>query len=504
MGPWCFTLYSAIRRNGLVFKDRIALIAGQQRVTHREVLSAVDSLASGLASAGLRPGDRIGVLAKNCLEFVYLYGAASKLGAIMLPINWRLNPEEIQYIISDGAPSALFVDPEFQETVKSLVKDASFAKLCFTTGKAQGSFRAFGDALRENGADQYPYVKGDDGFVIIHTAAVQGRPRGALLTHQGPLLAAMQMVYRWGLTPTDVNISMLPLFHIAAINLVLCALLSGGVNIIMSGFDLNAAFEHMRKDNVTFFGTFPPMLKSLLDKAEETGQSLSGIRHVVGLEQADTVKRFEELSGGTFWTVYGQSETSGFLTMGKYFERTGSTGTPLQLAEVEICDQDGNTLRPGTSGEIVARGPLVFRGYWNLEKETEYTFRGGWHHTGDRGRLDEDGYLWFEGRLPEKELIKPGGENVYPAEVEKVILEHEAVKEVVVIGVPDPEWGEAIKAVCVLEGGKSLSETDLIAFVAARIARYKKPKHVRFVSQFPKSADGSIDRQKVRADHGTT
>jgi acyl-CoA synthetase (AMP-forming)/AMP-acid ligase II len=208
------------------------------------------------------------------------------------------------------------------------------------------------------------------------------------------------------------------------------------------------------------------------------------------------------MSGATFWAAYGQSETSGLISFAPYFERPGSAGMPIFMAEIEIVDDYGNVLIAGTSGEIVVRGPMVFKGYWNLEKENEYAFRDGWHHTGDNGYLDKDGYLWYVGRKAEKELIKPGGENVYPAEVEKVLLEHPLVEEALVIGVPDKQWGEAIKAICVLKQGESLAEKDLIEFVATRIARYKKPKYVVFVPRLPKDESGLNDRQKIKAEYG--
>jgi long-chain acyl-CoA synthetase len=240
------------------------------------------------------------------------------------------------------------------------------------------------------------------------------------------------------------------------------------------------------------------MLTTLLDRNEELKLDISSLRILGGLDSPETVKRYEELSGGVYWTAYGQSETTGFVALAPYFEKPGSAGLPAYMADVEIVDPQGEFVEPGAPGEIVVRGPMVFKGYWNLDKDNEYTFRDGWHHTGDMGRFDEDGYLWYAGRMPEKELIKPGGENVYPSEVEKVILEHPAVMEAAVIGVPDKQWGEAIKAVCVLKQGESLEESELIEFVAARIARFKKPKHVVFVSELPKAGDGSIDRAKVK------
>jgi long-chain acyl-CoA synthetase len=183
-------------------------------------------------------------------------------------------------------------------------------------------------------------------------------------------------------------------------------------------------------------------------------------------------------------------------------ERPGSAGKPGPLVDLKIVDDVDREVPPGQVGEIVVRGPLVFQGYWKEEELTKYTFREGWHHTGDRGRLDEDGYLWFAGRKAEKELIKPGGENVYPVEVEKVILEHPGVHEVSVIGVLDPKFWEGIKAVCVLKGKVKVTEQELIDFVGGRIARYKKPGYVTFVDSLPKKEDGSIDRDKVKALYG--
>jgi len=277
---------------------------------------------------------------------------------------------------------------------------------------------------------------------------------------------------------------------------------AGGVNIILPKFDPDLALKHIEEDKVTIFGEFPPMLTTLLDRAQDNNRDISSLRVVTGLDHPETVKRFEEMTNATFWAMYGQSETSGFVSFSPYFERPGSAGMPSLMTEMEIVDDSGNVVETGKPGEIVVRGPLVFKGYWNLDKDNEYTFRDGWHHTGDMGRLDADGYLWYVGRKSEKELIKPGGENVYPAEVEKVILEHPVVEEVSVIGVQDQHWGEAIKAVCVLKRGETLKETEMIEFVAARIARYKKPKYVVFVPSLPKTEDGSIDRDKVKAEYG--
>jgi len=496
------SIYSIIKRNARLRKERTALISGPAAVSYHELLGKVDSLATGLQARGLKSGERIGVLAKNSLEYVYLYGAAARIGAILLPINWRLSYEEVKYVLSDGSPAVLFADPEFQDKAGPLISGVDSPITCFSTGDPYGDFRAFSELMEEGEATPVAKVGSDDRCVIIHTAAVQGRPRGAILTHRGVLLTSLELMYLWNLSPKDVNISMLPLFHIAGILQIVSVMMAGGCSIVLPGFDADIAVKCIEEHHVTVFFEFPPMLQSLLDKAQEDSRDLSCLRHVLGLDHPDTVKRFQDITGATFWAIYGQSETSGLTTAAPYFEKAGSAGVPLRLAEVEVVDDSGAILEPGRSGEIVVRGPQVFAGYWNLEEDTRYTLRDGWHHTGDMGRIDEQGYLWFEGRAPEKELIKPGGENVYPFEVENVILQHPKVKEVAVIGVPDPEWGEAIKAICALTPGSSLPEAELIQFVAGRIARFKKPKHVVYVDELPKTGDGRIDRGKIKTDHG--
>jgi len=258
----------------------------------------------------------------------------------------------------------------------------------------------------------------------------------------------------------------------------------------------------MEQERITTIGEFPPMLDLLLKKMDEKNYDVSSLKNIFGIDHPLNIEKMKKRSKAEFWIGFGQAETTGMVTLGPYSERPGSAGKEGPLVEVKLVDDNENEVAVGMPGEICVRGPLVFLGYWNREEDNRYTFRHGWHHTGDIGRLDEEGFLWYVQRKGEKELIKPGGENVYPVEVEKVILEHPQVVEVSVIGVRDPEWGEAIKAVCVLRPQSTLSKQELIDFVAARIARYKKPKYVEFASGLPKAADGSIDRQKVKAEYG--
>jgi long-chain acyl-CoA synthetase len=221
----------------------------------------------------------------------------------------------------------------------------------------------------------------------------------------------------------------------------------------------------------------------------------------MGLDSPDTIERYQKVTGGSFFNMYGQTETSCLASMGRYNDRPGSAGRPIPLGLVELVDEVDQPVPAGQVGEITLKGPMVFKGYWRLDADNAHTFRNGRHHTGDLGRFDEDGFLWYAGRKPEKELIKPGGENVYPAEVEKVILGHPAVARTMVFGVPDPKWKEGIKAVCVLKSGRQLSSPELIEFVGSRIARYKKPQYVQFVESLPEK-NGTIDREAVKVLYG--
>jgi long-chain acyl-CoA synthetase len=220
------------------------------------------------------------------------------------------------------------------------------------------------------------------------------------------------------------------------------------------------------------------------------------------MDSPDNILAFSKVApDAMIGTAFAQTEAMG-VTGGLAQERPGSAGRPTIISKVRLFDDYDREVPVGTPGEICVRSPSVFLGYWGLDDDNAYTFRNGWHHTGDVGRFDEDGFLWYVKRKAEKELIKPGGENVYPAEVEKVILEHEKVTEVSVIGVKDEKWGEAIKAVCVLKPGESLDPKELSEFVGSKIARYKKPQYVDFVDSLPKAEDGEIDRDQVKKDHG--
>lgn len=504
MALYDFTVYNVVRRNARCFPDRPAWleVSDGREITFCRFKDMVDHLAKGLQDEGLKKGDRIGILGKNSLEYFLLYGAASALGLIVIAINWRLSADEAENNLVDGAPRLVFADPEFQGLIEQLKAKLTSVEKYYNLSGKQGSSEDF-NRLLDNDADfEMEDVATDDGIVIIHTAAVAGKPRGALVSYSNILAASIQFNYIFKVYAEDVHLNILPLFHVGGLFIAMTAFHAGAVNINVSKFDADQAVDLIQEKKVTMLFDFAPILASILDSQKKTGKNIKTLRMVAGLDSPETIERYQRETGGDFFVVYGQTEVSALVTISPYNEKPGSAGRPLPLADVRLFDDYDKEVEVGQIGEIVVRGPMVFKGYWNLPEETAYTFREGWHHTGDQGRFDEDGFLWYAGRKAEKELIKPGGENVYPAEVEKVILENPAVVRTVVFGVPDPKWKEAIKAVCELKEGSSLAPQELIDFVGERIARYKKPQYVEFVKDLPLLDDGSIDRLKVKEMYG--
>jgi acyl-CoA synthetase (AMP-forming)/AMP-acid ligase II len=506
MGLRDFTLFDIVARNARLYPDRLAFAFEDQRITHAAYLARVERLAAGLVDAGIQPGDRIGILSQNNLEFVDVYGAAARLGAILVPINWRLSAEEIAHATADAAPRIVIADAGNQAVLQGAQPKLPTVERWYGIGGSAAPFAPYTQLLEvgaESSRATAPYSDADTGLVMIHTAAVAGRPRGALLSHANLIASSAQLLHYWSLTPDDVNLGVLPLFHVAGLGMLLAGQYAGGATIVMQKFDAGAALDVIHRERTTMLAEFPPILTTLLDAAEISPTELASLRIVTGLDGPDTIARFERLCPqARFWSVFGQTETSGFVTMGRFRDKPGAAGKPTFLANVAVLDDADQPVATGEIGEIAVRGPTVFKGYWNCDADNAFTFRNDWHHTGDQGAFDAEGYLWYKGRSPAKELIKPGGENVYPAEVEREIAAHPAIAEVVVLGVPDAQWGEAIKAVCTCKAGQTATAQQIVDFVGGRIARYKRPKHVEFIDAMPKTAAGAIDRAKVKETHG--
>jgi acyl-CoA synthetase (AMP-forming)/AMP-acid ligase II len=495
-----FTLGDVYRRNALRFPDRAAFVIKGRRITHSDYLYRIQRLAAGLAERGVSSGDRVGIVSQNCLEMIELIGATALLGAILLPVNYRLQPDEIAYVLADGSPVIVVAGEDYHDTIVGLRQSLPTVEHYFAIGQESPYLTPFAQLSTNNTLLPFSAIDANDGFVIIHTASVGGRPRGALLSQMNLLTAHSSLIDIWQLTEQDVSLGVLPLFHVAGLGLMLATQQAGGTSVIATKFDAAEAIRDIVAEKITIMSEFAPMLGSILDLA--TPGQLSSLRAVTGLDSSETIERFErECPGAVFWVTFGQSETSGLATLSRYRDRPKSAGRPMFWRSLAIVDSEDSLKQTGEAGEIVVCGPTVFLGYWGLATDTDYTLRNGWHHTGDIGYLDADGYLFYVGRMPEKQLIKTGGENVYPAEVENAIRKHPAIADVVVIGVPDPQWGESVKAICVLHPSMEATPEEIIAFAGDLIARYKRPKIVTFVENIPKNSAGRIDGASTTSTH---
>jgi acyl-CoA synthetase (AMP-forming)/AMP-acid ligase II len=498
-----FTVYDMIARGALVHGDAPAVILPDRAVSFREFQRRVDALSAGLAALGVAKGDRICILAQNDIAYLDLYGACARQGVIVYPINWRLTAPEVERVIERARPTMMVVDASTVGAAEEWPSSKSSVPHWYQLGAlASAGFLPFDGLYR--GAPVAPPVRvsPDDPFAVISTAAVDVIPRGATLTHANVIMANLTIMAGLGVGPSDRYLLALPLFHVTALGNALAQMHAGGANVLVSRFDPDEAVRLIDQHRITHVSDFPPVLATLLDAAAKAGTRLPSLTRVSGLDSPQTVERLHGETGAEFWTGFGQSETTGFVSLQRVQDKRGAAGKPVPVCQVKLVDEYDREVPVGTAGEIVVRGPLVFQGYWDQPDVTAFTLRGGWHHTGDVGRFDADGYLYYVGRKPEKELIKPGGENVYPAEVETVIMQMEGVSGVCVYGIPDARWGEAIKAVVEVKPAGRYAPQEVSDFVASKIARFKRPHVVAFTDALPRGADGAVDREAVKVAWG--
>jgi len=502
MGLRSFSIYDYIQYNASNAGSSPAIISASKTLTHGQYLEQVDRLASGLREKGINKGDRICILAQNSTEYLVLYGACAKIGALAYPINWRLSAAEVHRVINLADPKMLVVGAGHLPQLEESDIDKVQVRAIIDPGVAEG-FVPLSD-FYQTPDNKVIEVGSDDPFVVISTAAVAGTPRGAVLTHGNLIIAGFLLANVLGLSSKDCHLAALPLFHITGLGLTMAMIQVGGKNVVMETFDPANAAQMMDEHNVSLIADFPPILSMLLDARQAAGAKWDQLKYVVGLDAPDTIRRLYAETTAKFWTGFGQSETSGLVTLVRVDTKPGSTGKPIPLTRVRCVNESGEDVLIGETGEIAVQGPVVFSGYWKDPDATTYTFRNGWHHTGDLGKFDVEGYLYYAGRKPEKELIKSGGENVYPAEVEQVLQELPQVAAACVIGIKDEKWGEAVKAVIELLPGKTLNADQVRAAVTEQIASYKKPRYVEFVDALPRTPNGEIDRKAVKESHGTT
>ena len=474
------TLIDLLAHNAESHGDRAAVMLDGQTHAHATLYQAAQQQAAALAAIGVKQGDRILVLAGNRAEVLVLLGAVAWLGAMLVPLNLRLSPSEMVQQSRDAAPLVAVVDAGCEALWRAAWPDGmpGVAKVVLEASTGPGLVCAGPPAAAPAPRRDAPGLA----VIMLYTAAVEGHARGAVLAQSQLTASAHQLARIWSLGVDDRWLGVLPLFHAAGIGLAVALLGAGGACVLLPRFDAAAAVAAVEQHHVTVCATFAPMLGTMLDAAQASGTYLASLRINMGLEPANVLDRLATLCPATaFWSAYGQAEVSSMVCLGLHRERPGAAGRAVAPSQVRVQDAMGNPVGQGVEGEIAVCGPTVFLGYWDAEKQRPLKPTDPWHRTGDLGRIDADGWLWFTGRAAHKQLIKTGGENVYPTEIEQVLLEHPAVAEALVFGKPDERWGEAVHAVCALKPGAEVSEAELVGFVEQRLARYKRPQGLRFM-----------------------
>lgn len=506
------TLDALFRRSIRVFGDRVAVTsdqAGEGPWTYRELGERAERLAAGLAASGLRRGDRVAVLAETRPEWVELYVALARLGVAAVTLNVRLHPDELVHCIAKAAPLALVTSGPLAGSATA-IRDRCPSVTEWYCLDQQDGFTPYADLLETGAPVPEPTAGPGDLHNVLYTSGTTGLPKGAMITQQAAAVRALRLAQWFALTPDDGFIGWLPLFHCGGDESLYGTLLTGGRFAALRRPDPVRILDLVERDRLSWTLLLPGVITDVL-AADPGERDLSSWRFAIGYANMmpGVVAQLTARYGIAFCDAFGQTETSYVLAHG--FSGPGETPhlrkTPTPLVEIRLVDPEGggtDEVPVGVPGECVVRGPGVMSGYLDDPDATAAAFDGGWLHTGDVLVRNDDGTLEFVDRT--KYLIKTGGENVYPAEVEHAIAGHPGVQEVCAHGVPDPRWGETVKVVVVrAPGTEPVTADEIVARCRERLASYKRPHYVEFLTadELPRSTTGKLQRH-VLAGRGAT
>lgn len=484
---------------------RLALSTGERELTYADLHERVQRAAGALRAEGVERGTVVGVLLQNCLEFLETMLATAHLGGIFMPLNWRLAPAELTYIVDHAGAEIILTQPDLQARLDELRAVGRPIRSWLTVGGPDGRWRPYSELV----ADATPVresveVDGDDTMRLMYTSGTTSRPKGVMLTYANLYWKCIAQAIELEMTHEDRGVACGPLYHVGALDMTTTNMLYvGGSTHILPSFDPAALVDAIESRRVTNVWLAPAMVNMLMASGATEGRDVSSLRLLLdGGEKMPLplIQRIlDTFPGIWFCDGYGMTETvSGdtYLDKGRMLDKLGSVGKPIPHTKVRIVDPDDRPLPPNEIGQILIKGPKVCKGYWRDEQTTAEALRGGWLHSGDLGYLDEDGFLFIVDRL--KDMIISGGENVASLEVERVLYEHPDVLEAAVVGSPHPTWNEVPVAYVVPRAGASVDANGLDEFCRGRLAGYKTPKGFRFVDALPRNPSGKVLKRELR------
>lgn len=505
-----------VQRWGELHPEKPAIIFEGTTITYSALYGRLNAVATWLQSIGIEKGDRVAVMLDNCPEFIELYLACSRLGAIFVPINFRLAAKEVEYTLRNCRPRVFVFGEEFTRALAEL-NFQDYLPPMLTAVVANGGIRQ-GSLDYHKTVDRFigeePFLTASTGpsspeeaQVIMYTSGTTGEPKGAVLSHRKTFFNCLNADIFFKLSFDDIMLIILPLFHSGGLFIQASpCIYKGGTMVIHRRFDPHKTLFDIEHYKITKFLGVPTIYRALLDFPEHQRSDISSLKVcAIGGEKTthELLVKCNE-AGFPVRQIMGQTETSILLWASEEesLARPGTVGRPVFHAEVDLVDRQGRSVKLGEVGEIVVRGSIMMTEYWQDPEKTRETIRNGWLYTGDLARMDEEGYFYLVDRA--KDMYISGGENVYPAEVEKVLKQHPAIDDVAVVGVPDEKWGEVGHAFVIRKHGHNVSCEEIIAFCDGKLARYKWPKSVSFVSSFPRTTLGKVRKHLLVSELPTS
>ena len=499
------------RHQAKVIPDQVAQVFEGRSTTYGEMNTRANRVAQGLIAEGLKPDARIGFIGKGSDRYFEMLHGAFKAKAVVVGVNWRLAPPEVAYVLNDAKTEVLFVGAEFYDVVEQVLTQCPSVRRVIALDGGRNDWSAFDDWR-----DSFPATDPDldyaidDDIIQLYTSGTTGHPKGVQLTNRN-YIAILEQSRDAGWADWkvgEVNLVCMPLFHVAGVNIGLIGHAHGTKNIILKDVDPALILTLMEKEKINIAFMVPAVILFVMQQPAIKTTDVSSVRQILyGASPIaeDVLRQAQDTFGCDFVQLYGLTETTGSAThlpphahdpaKGKL----RSCGIANPDTGIRIVDENGHDVPQGGVGEILIKSATLMKGYWNKPTATAESINDGWFASGDAGYLDAEGYLYIHDRV--KDMIVSGGENVYPAEVENALFSHPDIADVAVIGIPDERWGEAVKACVVLKPGVKAEAADIIAFAKTRIAGFKVPKSIDFVTELPRNPSGKILRRELRAPY---